>query len=212
MEPQHTSRNRFAIIDETRQLVVVTTLVAGKGLLGFSELRREVAFDQIASVYLDFVEDSYMAPDKDQGEYGGGEHRQIKRTWTVGVQLIDGETVILYDEVADQPARELSSADIPKSYWQSLAARLAMTMQKPLLPVAPAPSGPGTFIEAIDHVLQRRLERSPLAGRVVHVRGTRFGVNIVVDGNAYPSLDELPDPDVRSAIQAAIEEWQRLNP
>ncbi len=207
MKTKLASRNRFAIIDESRQTILVTSLVTAK--LGLpSKLTREVPFARVEAVYVDLLEDSRLEPDEVQIGDGDGQHLQVKSRWVVGVQLKDGETVTLYEEVTDQPARDISDVSPRTSYYQSLAKRISAQLGKPLMQMAPAPSAPRSFIEAIDQILQHRLEQSGLARRSVHVRGKGLGVEIWVDSRIFETLDEVRDQEARALIQSAIEEWQ----
>lgn len=210
MKTQQVSRNQFAIIDEARQMVVVTALVSGTFVPLSARLTREIRFAEIESVYLDMQEDSRMVPDQPEGDYGGGstQHLESRRRWVIGVHLKSGETVCLYDEVTERPAQIISDVSLQRSYWESLATHVSGLLDKPLLQMAPAPSAPRTFIEAIDQILQRRLAESPLANRSVQVRGRGLGVEIWVDSRMFERLDEVNDRDARDLIQSAIDEWQ----
>ncbi len=212
MSTYSSSLKEFATLDSDRQVVIVTTLFTSMLSPLPANLTREVRFDQIESVYLDLQEESHMVPDRIQGDYGYSEHFQLKRSWILGVQLRSGETVSLYKEITDQPAGEASNLSLQRSYWESLAARISSQLDKPLMRLAPAASPPRTFIEAIDQILQRRLEQSGLAQRSVHVRGKGLGAQIWVDSKVYSTLDEVMDQDARSLIQSAIDEWQSSVP
>ncbi|MBN1813798.1 MAG: hypothetical protein JXA14_18300 [Anaerolineae bacterium] len=65
------------------------------------------------------------------------------------------------------------------------------------------------WLEAINQNIQQLLSQSALRGREVELRGLPdLSLEIIVDGKAYQSLDEIPDVAVRDLIQAAIDEWQ----
>ncbi len=208
MKTQPASLKQSTIIDPARQTLLVTSLVTAVLAPLPSKLTREIPFVRVEAVYVDVMEDSRMEPDEDQGDSGNGQHLQIKRRWIVGVKLKDGETVSLYEEVTEQAAGDASDIGPRTSYYQALAKRVSEQLGKPLLPMAPAPSAPRTFIEAIDDILQRRLEHGPLHGQSIHVGAKGFGVQISVDGRAYGTMDEIEDAAARDAVRAAIDEWQ----
>ena len=64
--------------------------------------------------------------------------------------------------------------------------------------------------DAIEAYLQYRIEQHPAyQRRGIHIKpALGGGVKIEADGKAYNFVDEVADPDVRSFIQTAINEWQ----
>lgn len=189
-------------------MVQQTVLVAARYPSVCAPLTRTIAFDDIESIYLDVWEDSCTV-EQPADEDGAAETLWIRRRWMVGLQLNDGETVTLYEDVTDQPAHAIPYLGRQRSYWESLARRTSEDLDKPLMKMAPAPRGLCSFVEAIEHILQRRLERSPLAGLSVHVRGKGFGIEILVNGRAYEALADVEEESAREAIRAAVDEWQR---
>ncbi len=73
--------------------------------------------------------------------------------------------------------------------------------------VLPTPTSMADQIEAI---LQDKLAQMPsMAHREIHIRQTlEGGVRIDVDGQGFSSVEDVPDPEVRSLIQSAIREWE----
>lgn len=72
-------------------------------------------------------------------------------------------------------------------------------------PVAPASS----IVGQIDSILQMRLEGTPLDERGIFLAQTPEGGVIVYVGlTKYMGLDEVPDPEIKSAIRSAITEWE----
>lgn len=72
-------------------------------------------------------------------------------------------------------------------------------------PVAPANS----IVAQIDSVLQARLARTPLEDRGIFLAQSPEGtVNVYVGLTRYNGVDEVPDPEVKAAIRAAIAEWE----
>jgi hypothetical protein len=62
----------------------------------------------------------------------------------------------------------------------------------------------------IDQMLQIRIRASPeFSGRYVRVADTPDGgLRFEVDGARYSGLDEIPDPQVRALVRAAISDWE----
>jgi len=67
-----------------------------------------------------------------------------------------------------------------------------------------------SVLEEIDEILQTKLEGMPLAYRGLKVSSDATGAALfVVDGQAYTSVDQIPDAEARATFQAAIKEWER---
>lgn len=88
------------------------------------------------------------------------------------------------------------------------AARPAPAPAEP--PVSEEPSkSPQSIVAQIDSILQMRL-----AGTVLHDRGIKLqespegGVLVWVGLQKYQSVDEVPDEPIKTAIRAAIIEWE----
>jgi hypothetical protein len=89
-------------------------------------------------------------------------------------------------------------------------------------PTPPAISRPGTIaredrpvspvnsiVAQIDSVLQARLEGTALEERGVFLtESPEGGVAVFVGLTRYSGIDEVPDPDIKAAIRAAIVEWE----
>jgi hypothetical protein len=72
------------------------------------------------------------------------------------------------------------------------------------------PPPPKTIAEQIDEVLQGRILGTPLIHRGIHVRpGPRGEAVFDLDGQSYPSVDDVPDGEVREVIRAAIADWEK---
>jgi hypothetical protein len=91
---------------------------------------------------------------------------------------------------------------------QSIAqppARGASTLAKEDRPAAPANS----IVSQIDSVLQARLEGTPLQERGIFLtQSPEGGVMVYVGLTRYSGIDEVPDPEIKAAIRAAITEWE----
>jgi hypothetical protein len=79
------------------------------------------------------------------------------------------------------------------------------TIAKEDRPVAPANS----IVGQIDSILQARLAGTPLEGRGVFLaQSAEGGVIVYVGLTRYNGLDDVPDPEIKAAIRAAISEWE----
>lgn len=85
------------------------------------------------------------------------------------------------------------------------AASKPATIAKEDRPSAPANS----MVAQIDAILQARLEGTPLAERGIFLtQSPQGGVNVYIGLTRYNGLDEVPDLEVKTAIRAAITEWE----
>jgi uncharacterized protein YneF (UPF0154 family) len=67
-----------------------------------------------------------------------------------------------------------------------------------------------SIVDEVNDILQKRLTGSPLAGKGIHLmenhnKEIRFWVGL----NSYDDVDEIPDPEVRQIIDAAVKEWEK---
>lgn len=77
-------------------------------------------------------------------------------------------------------------------------------------PPNPAPNAPKSIVEQIDAILQERIAGTPLESRGIRLLEAPDGSVIVLVGlNRYQGVAEVPDEDIRAAIRAATEEWER---
>lgn len=79
------------------------------------------------------------------------------------------------------------------------------TIAKEDRPVPPANS----IVSQIDSVLQARLEGTPLQDRGIFLtQSPEGGVMVYVGLTRYNGIDDVPDPQIKAAIRAAISEWE----
>jgi hypothetical protein len=79
------------------------------------------------------------------------------------------------------------------------------TIAKEDRPVAPANS----IVGQIDSILQSRLAGTPLEGRGIFLaQSPEGGVAVFVGLTRYNGIDDVPDPEIKAAIRAAISEWE----
>jgi hypothetical protein len=85
------------------------------------------------------------------------------------------------------------------------AAPKTATIAKEDRPSAPANS----IVNQIDSILQTRLVGTPLEERGIFLtQSPEGGVIVYVGLTRYNGIDEVPDPDIKAAIRAAITEWE----
>lgn len=102
--------------------------------------------------------------------------------------------------------REVSAPPVPPPPpAESPAAAKPGIIAKEDRPAAPANS----IVTQIDTVLQARLVGTPLAERGIFLtESPQGGVIVYVGLTPYNGIDEVPDPEIKAAIRAAITEWE----
>jgi hypothetical protein len=80
----------------------------------------------------------------------------------------------------------------------------------PVMAKEDRPSAPtGSIVTQIDEILQARLAGTPLEERGVFLaQSPEGGVMVYVGLTKYMGLDDVPDPEIKAAIRAAISEWE----
>jgi len=62
----------------------------------------------------------------------------------------------------------------------------------------------------VDDILQERLPNSPFRDHVVRVQDSpRMGIQVVVDGNVFDGVGDVPYPDIQQFIRECVAEWER---
>lgn len=114
--------------------------------------------------------------------------------------------------VEARPSAPIPSAPPPsQSLTQPPAATPRMTSPRPTTiakedrPAAPA----GSIVSQIDSILQQRVVGTPLEDRGVFLaQSPEGGVIVYIGLTKYMGIDDVPDPEVKAAIRAAITEWE----
>jgi hypothetical protein len=102
------------------------------------------------------------------------------------------------------PASISPASSTPRQTPQPSPPR-ASTIAKEDRPSAPANS----IVTQIDAILQTRLAGTPLADRGVFLtQSPEGGVIVYVGLTRYTGVEDVPDPEVKAAIRAAISEWE----
>lgn len=103
----------------------------------------------------------------------------------------------------EDESQKLSLSPI-EFFRRGFAARRAARLQ------SDAPSS-RSFVEEIEEILQRFIRTYPsFIGKRVHVgTGPGGGIRIQVENEFYDTPDDIPDPEIRGIIKAAIQEWEK---
>lgn len=100
----------------------------------------------------------------------------------------------------DRPAPSQPASPPPQP-----PAPRSSTIAKEDRPVAPANS----IVSQIDSILQSRLVGTPLEERGIFLaQSPEGGVSVYVGLTRYSGIDDVPDPQIKAAIRAAISEWE----
>ena len=79
------------------------------------------------------------------------------------------------------------------------------TIAKEDRPIAPA----GSIVNQIDSILQSRIQGTSIEDRGVFLaQSPEGGVMVFVGLTKYSGVDDVPDPEIKAAIRAAIKEWE----
>jgi hypothetical protein len=68
----------------------------------------------------------------------------------------------------------------------------------------------GSIVGQIDSILQTRMVGTPLAERRIYLaESPEGGVMVNVGTSKYMGIDDVPDNQIKTAIRAAIAEWEK---
>jgi hypothetical protein len=66
-----------------------------------------------------------------------------------------------------------------------------------------------SIVGQIDMILQNRLKDTALAGQAIRLTESSLGgVEVYVGTRKYPSIDDVPDQEIKTAIRSAVAEWE----
>lgn len=109
---------------------------------------------------------------------------------------------------ASSPAPSVSTPTPPPPPAASPASLVSKpaTIAKEGRPAAPANS----IVTQIDTILQTHLQGTPLEERGIFLtESPEGGVAVYVGLTRYSGIDEVPDPEIKAVIRAAISEWEK---
>jgi hypothetical protein len=119
--------------------------------------------------------------------------------------------------VAFQPAAPVQAPPVPDPV-QVVAPSPVVSPLQPLLQPLFTPKKPEpekdikslSIVQQIDTVLQARLADTSLAKRGIRLQESiQGGVEVYVGLNKFHAVDDVPDAEIKAAIRAAIEEWEK---
>lgn len=108
----------------------------------------------------------------------------------------------------DRQRMEYTLAELNR--WFSPAPQKQEEREAARPAVAPeAARRPLSMVEQINQILERKLRDLPEARRAVRlVEGAGGSVRVYVGVDAYSSIDDVPDSDIRGLIRDAVAEWE----
>ncbi len=67
-----------------------------------------------------------------------------------------------------------------------------------------------SIVEQIDAVVQKRLPLSPFAEMEISLKDApNGGVLVIINGQKYQGVDNVPDPEIRAFIRDCIQRWEK---
>ena len=163
-------------------------------------------FETIASVYLDFETHAHYSFFRPQ--------TLVRRMWRIFFVLNDKQTVTIVRQITDYSIEQSPNLAKQTTQWEELAQKVCTLTGKFLVKTPAVPGrAPHTFVDVVNQIVQRRLEKlspdDPLQQRSIYLRSHPNGsLEILIDGEKYRQLSDLPDAAIRNLIQAAVDEWQ----
>lgn len=133
------------------------------------------------------------------------------------IDLISILRPFLDAQVQGSPAAAQSAVVVPAVSTEPVpAGTAARTPIATATPAQPAKKDPEkefkllSIVQQIDTVLQKRLEGTPLQEQGIRLADSPTGaVEVLIGLQKYDSIDDVPDGAVKTAIRAAIAEWEQ---
>lgn len=108
---------------------------------------------------------------------------------------------------AAMPSSVSEGPILSRAEEQSVASLLTGLPAKPVEPVREAPK---TIAGQIDEILQSKLPQTDLHNRSIRlIELPERGMVVMVDGQAYEGVGDVPDQEVRGLIQSCVAEWEK---
>lgn len=135
------------------------------------------------------------------------------RPWVEGgmapSQPVTSQSTFASAASAPQPNPEPVSVPPLPPALKPVPAKLTLTPQKPQ-------TDPQTefkllsMVKQIDVVLQKRIAGTPLEAFGIHLQDTpQGGLEVLIGTRKFETIDDVPDEGIKSAIRAAIAEWEQ---
>ncbi len=127
---------------------------------------------------------------------------------------LEGKPATVTSAAPPPPPAQPNPAPAPAAHPAPKAVPATTPQPSTPRPGAPTkedrPSAPaGSIVNQIDSILQQRLVGTPLEERGIFLAQSPEGAVMVYVGlTKFMSIDDVPDPEVKAAIRAAISEWE----
>jgi hypothetical protein len=128
----------------------------------------------------------------------------VFRPWLEGGQSVS--------QAVPQPSVPVQVPSTPTPLQSALSSLqpLAQPLIPPKKPAEEKDIRSLSIVAQIDTVLQMRLVETPLATKGIRLaESLTGGVEVYVGINKYPSIDDVPDQEIKDTIRAAIAEWEQ---
>ena len=150
----------------------------------------------------------------------------IMRPWLEGRSAPASESVPRTPATPSAPSESTSIAERLETFAGAPTQSEPAPVQPPSTPSQPSPplttprpstiakedrpSAPAnSIVSQIDSVLQARLDGTSLGARGIFLtESPEGGVIVYVGLTRYNGVDDVPDPEIKAAIRAAISEWE----
>jgi len=145
--------------------------------------------------------------------------RQTLEIATLLREEVSGKLIVKVGDREYRSAEELLSSKDRRRIEYTLAdlnAWFGATDREALKPrpreepaMAEKPTRPQTMVEQINSILDRKLVETLGVNRGVRlVEDAGGSVRVYIGVDSYPSIDEVPDPEIRRFIREAVAEWE----
>jgi hypothetical protein len=196
------SGRRTVLVDAQEQQVIFLS----RYFWAWGRQTQITPFGAIASVYLDFETHAHYSFFRPQ--------TLVRRMWRIYFVLNDRQTATVVRQIMDYSIDQSPNLSRQTAQWEGLTQKICLLTGKLLVKTPGVPGrAPHTFVDVVNQIVQRRLAKlppdDPLQHRSVYLRSHPNGsLEILIDGEKYRQMSDLPDAAIRDLIQAAVEEWQ----
>jgi hypothetical protein len=129
----------------------------------------------------------------------------VIRPWIEGGQPVQAAQVTMPPPAAPQPM----PPPVPAVQKTAVPLSSSSTQPLPTTKMTEKEFKALSIIAQIDHVFQSRILGTPYETMGIRIfEGSVGSVEVMVGLNKYPSIDDVPDADIKKAIRAAIAEWE----
>jgi hypothetical protein len=106
------------------------------------------------------------------------------------------------------PADQAMFTNLTQPKVEPVPARITFGLSPKKKPEQPAAAL--NMVQQIDEILQLKLANTPLAGQGIKIQeAPSGGVMVMVGLNKYEGVGDVPDPAIKTVLQAAVAEWEK---